>query len=282
MKKILLFSVFFLPFLASAQSPWARNKAGFYIQASYNFIPTYGSLFGKDGEDIILDHEVTERQFQLYGEFGITKRTTLVATIPYVSNVRGADNPDSPWLFAIETTGKINGLGNVNVAVRHQFLMGKIAVAGTLAVGLPAAADYKPYSDLRTGYPALTIHPTVNAGIGLKKAYAFAFAGYGYRNKGYSHFLHFGAEAGLHAGPIWIAAFSDIVNSLRNGDQHLAPLDARTGLYTNDQGWLSIGFKAIWEINRFAGIGLSGAGAAWAQNVPKSPGIGAFAYFKWD
>jgi hypothetical protein len=58
--------------------------------------------------------------------------------------------------------------------------------------------------------------------------------------------------------------------------------DTLTGLYENNQGWLSPGIKGIWQINRFVGLVVSAGGAAWAQYVPKSPGLGAAVYVKWD
>ncbi len=271
-----------ITFALSAQSPWARSKGGIYAQASYNFIPTYTSLFGAGGEDIVLDHEVSERQVQFYGEYGLTKKATLVLSLPYVFNERGASNPDSPWMFAQEDSGSISGLGNTTMALRYQFWSGKLALAGTLRVGLPAGAAYKPFTDLRTGYDAVTVQPMVNVGMGFGKSYGFLYGSYGFRGKDYSHFLNFGAEAGVRLWKFWLAGFSDFVFPLENGSRPLPGIDALTGLYVNNQGWLSIGAKAILEVNRFVGITLSGAGAAWGQNVPKSPGIGTGIYFKWD
>jgi hypothetical protein len=281
-KKSLPVVLILLPLMLSAQSPWARNKAGIYAQAGFQFIPTYGALFGTDGNDVVLDRKVSERQIQLYGEYGLSKNTTITVSVPYVSNERGVSNPDSPYQFAQEDTGNITGLGNTFLALRHQFLHGNTALAGTLRVGLPAGPKYQPFADLRTGYDAFTIQPMVNVGLGFGKVYGFAYGGYGYRSKDYSDFLNFGVEAGWHVGPLWFIGFSELVYSLENGDRKRPGIDALTGLYINDQGWLSVGVKAIWEINRFVGITASGAGAAWAQNVPKSPGLGAAFYFKWD
>ena len=265
-----------------AQSPWARSKSGFYAQLGYNFIPTYGTLFGKDGEDIILDHEVSEQQIQLYGEYGLSNKTTLILSLPYVINERGASNPDSPLMFAVEDTGSISGLGNTRFAVRHQFLNGHVALAGTMLVGLPAPADYQPFTELSTGYDALLIQPMISIGKGFGRYYAYGYGSYGFRSNDYSHFLNLGVEGGAQLGHFWVIAFSEWLYSLENGSRGLPGLDVLTGLNANDQGWFSFGLKAIWQINRFTGITVSGAGAFGGQYVPKSPGIGISAYFKWD
>lgn len=282
MRHTLLATLFvFAVFSLAAQSPWARSKAGFYAQLGYHTIPTYTTLFGPDGDDINITREVSESTLQLYGEYGITSRTTAVVSLPYRINSRGARNPDQPLMFAHEDTGSISGLGNVSLAVRHQILTGKLALAGTLRVDLPAGAG-KPLAGLRTGFDALTIQPTVSAGMGFGKVYWFAYGGYALRTNDYSHYVNGGVEAGVALGPVWLSAFSDLTLSLENGDRPVTGLDALTSLFDNNQGWVSMGIKGIWQINRFVGITVTGAGAAWGQYVPKSPGLSAAVFFKWD
>jgi hypothetical protein len=264
----LLFALFCTPLLMTAQSPWARDKNGGYVQAGYHFIPTYQVLFGENNTDINLPSEVSERQIQLYGEYGISNRTTVAASLPFVFNSR-ADG------------AKLSSLGNSTLALRHQFLRGKIALAGTLRVALPSSA-VQAESGLRTGFDALTIQPMVSAGIGFGRAYGFVYGGYGYRTNDFSDVVNAGVEAGVHLWKIWLAGFSEFVGPVQDPANPNTPPDLRTGLYIDQQGWLSVGLKASLEINRFVGITLSGAGAAWAQNVPKSPGIGLGVFVKWN
>jgi len=265
----------------SAQSPWARSKAGFYAQLGYHTIPTYTSLFGPDDNDVEMIREVSERTVQFYGEYGITSRTTTVISLPYRFNSRGARNPESPYFFAREDTGSISGLGNVSLAVRHQILTGKLALAGTLRVDLPAGEGY-PLAGLRTGFDALTIQPTISVGTGDGTVYWFAYGGYALRTNNYSHYLNSGVEAGISIGRVWLIAFSDLNFSVENGERPVTGLDALTGLFDNNQGWLSVGIKGIWRINRFTGITVSGTGTAWGQYVPKNPGLSAAVFFRWD
>lgn len=265
----------------AAQSPWARDKNGGYLQAAWQFIPTYGTLF--DGkQDITLDHLVSERQAQLYAEYGLGRKTTLVASIPYVLNERGPDNPASGQQFPVEETGSVSGFGNVQLAVRHQFKSGKWALAGTLRVGLPAPTSRQPRLDLSTGYDAWTILPMFSAGVSTGRVYGYAWTGYGYRSAPYSHVAHAGLEAGVKCWKLWLAGFSDIVTSLENGSRPLPPPDVLTGLYANDQGWISIGGKVALELNRRWGIQAYYAGAVSGKRVPKSPAIGFGFYCKWD
>lgn len=279
MKTSLLSLLTLLSISLAAQSPWSRSKAGLFVQTSWNFIPTYTTLFGQDNQDITLTREVSEQSFQLYGEYGLSNKTTLVAAIPLMINRRGDLNPDYTLQFESLDSGSVTGLGNISLAVRHQFLKGKINLAGTLKASLPTKQQSESLG-VQTGYDALTVLPMVNIGMGLGQFYWYAYGGYGYRSNDYSHFLNFGAEAGVRLGKIWLGGFSETVYPLENGNRAIPGIDWLTGLYVNDQGWVSIGLKASWEITRSFGINVSGAGAAWAQNVPKSPGIGFGLYYK--
>lgn len=265
---------------AEAQSPWARAKGGGYAQVSWNFIPTYTNLFGEDGNDIVLAREVSERSLQLYGEYGLGKKTTLMLALPYVWNERGEVNPESK-LVNIGPGGEISGLGNTTIGLKHQFLSGKLAMAGNLRVQLPASATYQPENDLRTGYDAMTIIPSVSAGMGFGITYWYAYGGYGYRTNDYTHFVTFGGEAGLKVGKVWVAAFTESIIPMENGSVQPAKEPFYTGLFVDNQGWVSYGLKASWAIRPSLGINFSGAGAAWAQNVPKSPGVGLGIWYRW-
>lgn len=269
-----------LPLSLAAQSPWARSKAGFFVQASWNTIPAYTTLFGASGSDLSLSRKVSESSVQLYGEYGISSKTTLAATLPVVFNRRGELNPKSN-LSNPGNEGRIGGLGNAAIALRRQFLSGKTAMAGTLKVSLPAGAKAEE-NGLRTGYDAFTLLPMLSLGQGYRDFYWYAYGGYGFRSNDYSSFLNAGAELGIKAGKLTLAGFSDLVYPLKDETLALPPVEEFTGLYMDQQGWASIGVKAALSINRFVGVHVYGAGAAWAKFVPKSPAVGAGIYFKWD
>lgn len=267
-------------FSAGAQSPWARSKGGGYAQVSWNFIPTYTNLFGENGNDIVLSREVSERSVQFYGEYGLGKKTSLMVSLPYVWNERGEVNPESK-LVNIGPGGEISGLGNSTIGLKHQFLSGRLAMAGNLRVQLPADATYVMNSDLRTGYDALSIIPTISAGMGFGITYWYAYGGYGYRSNNYTDFVTFGGEAGVNVGKFWVSAFTESILPLGNGSVESAKEPYFTGLFTDNQGWVSYGLKASWVIRPSFGINFSGAGAGWAQNVPKSPGVSVGVWYRW-
>lgn len=265
--------VFELP----AQSPWVRSRAGAYVQAAWHFIPAYKSIFDANGNDRNLERKLSENTFQLYGEYGLSKRLTGVVNLPFRYVKSGASTQNAPQT----ASGYVANLGNISVALRYNILQKRIPLTFSLRAEAPINAYNNP-SGIRTGYNTYTVMPMLSAGMGFGQAYAFAYAGYAYRSNGYSHYINAGAEGGLKIGRFWIIAFSEWVYSLENGHVKLPANNLETSLFVNDQGYLSIGFKGIYSINRFLGLVLSTAGAVQAYNVPKSPGLGLGVYFKWD
>ena len=275
---VFLFCCCYAAFLA-AQSPWTRSDAGFYTQLAWHTIPAYTSIFDMDGGGRILDRELSESTLQLYGEYGLSDQTTLVASIPYRFVQSGAfqNNSQAPQT----NQGSLSGLGNASIALRQQLWSKGIQVAGTLQFGLPANT-YDPPTGLRTGYDAFTIQPMISVGKGFGKIYTFAYGSYGWRSDNFSAFTQAGLEGGAKLGPVWVILFTDLILPFENGSVDTPYRNALTALYVDNQGWWSYGVKGLWEINRFWGVVVSGAGAGWAQNVPKNPGLTAGVFFKWD
>jgi hypothetical protein len=265
----------------SAQSPWTRSKGGYYAQAAYHFIPTYAGLFGSDDTQDTrpIDREISEQTLQLYGEYGVGNSTTVMASIPFRMMRSGAflNNTAMPGT----TEGSLNSLGNVSLGLRQKFVSGKVLFSGTLQVDLPTGS-YDDSTGLRTDYDATTILPTLNVGTSWGKSFGYAYAGYGYRSNEYSHFFKAGLEAGTRLGPVLVIAFSDFVVPFENGSINLPVANEFTGLYVDNQGWVSIGLKGIYEINKHLGVFVSGAGAFWGQSVPQNPGIGIGLFSKMD
>lgn len=267
-----------LPKFSFSQSPWTRSKGGFYVQAGHHFIPKYTKVFGFDGQEVKLDRSIAENTFQFYGEYGISAKTTVVASLPFrlIHSEQGETiNPDA-------ILGKISGFSNSTFALRHRvFQKNGLTISGNLRCDLPVK-NYNDATGLRAGFDAATILPSVSVGMGYSKFYWFGYGGFGFRTGGYSNLVSAGAEGGFHARKIWLIAFSELNQSTQNGDVNLPFKNGQTYLYVNNQSFLSVGLKVVVEINRFWGIVASGAGVAFAENLPSSPGLGAGVYFKWD
>jgi hypothetical protein len=278
----LLPALLWLLAIASAwsQSPWVRPVNSGYVQVGYHTIPAYSQIFGGGGSDLPLVRYVTERTLQLYGEYGLDARTTTVVSLPWRMHERGARTPELPLYIVPTEAGQISGFGNISLALRRQLLSVPLVLSGTLRLDLPSVSN-QPSKGLRTGFNAFTVLPILSIGQGWQRLYWFAYGGFAFRTNNYNHYLNTGAEGGLAVGPLWFIVFLDIVLPFENGDRPLQPVRTRTGLYENNQGWLSPGFKALWQITPRWGVVVSGASAFWAQYVPQSPGISAAVFYRW-
>jgi len=281
MKKQLLIGLVFISFSLAAQSPWPRSKAGFFVQAAWQTIPTYNDIFeSKNDLNIPLDREVSENTFQLYGEYGLSSGTTLTASLP-VRFLKNGDYIPNNYASPETREGTLTGFGNASLGIRRAILEGTMRLTAALRLDFPSTI-YDDATGLRAGYDAWTVQPTISTGMGLGRVYWFAYGGYGLRTGGFSHYVNAGGEVGLKAWKCWFIGFSELIYSLENGDVALPLHNRIKNLYVDKQGWWSLGAKSIFEANRFWGITASFAGAGWAQFVPKSPGISLGVYFKWD
>jgi hypothetical protein len=263
-----------------AQSPWVRSKAGFYLQAAWQTTPRYKEIFSATGKDQPLDRQLTESTLHLYGEYGITRLTTLVVTLPFRFQKAGEflENTPSPQTNA----GSLSGLGNTSIGLRHAILNGNWPLTGFLRVDLPVD-NYNNDTGLRTGYRSLTVLPMLSTGKKFSQSYWFVYTGYAFRTRNYNAYTNAGLEAGYRIRKVWAIAFSELVLPTSSDKQpDLDPSNLLTGLYVNGQAYLSLGLKGIFEVHRFWGLTASVTGVGWGKLVPKQPAFGVGAYFKWD
>ncbi len=275
---IALVFLLFLPSFLKSQSPWTRSKGGFFGQGGYHFIPTYDQVFGENGENFQVDRQLSEFTFQIYGEYGLGKKTTLIASLP-LRTVRSGKQLDP---FSKVGEGKLTAISNTQIGLKQKFYeKNGLSFSGILRFELPTK-KYDDATGLRIGYDATTILPMASAGMGYRKVYWFGYAGYGFRGNGYSNFVNLGGEVGFHVKKTWLIGFSEILKSSKNGNIQLPARNLCTYFYVNDQSFWSFGGKVIFEYSQFWGAVASFAGVFSAENLPVSPGLGFGVYFKWD
>ncbi len=264
MKKAAILILLFTSVNFFAQSPWTKNKNEGYVQLSYTSISNYDKLFGKP--DINLPLKISDNTIQLYAEYGISDKTTLLVNLPF-KMLKGANTK--------------NSIGNIQLGVKHNFYKKKWLLSGQLNVEANTA-DYDAASGLRSGYDAWTITPMFLAGRGFDKWYIQAFTGFDIRTNNYSSNYKLGGELGYKTlNWLWIAGFLDGVASLKNGDVVLPIQNLATGLYVNNQSYAAYGLKFIADINDKFGANI-GLGSAFAgRNVAKAPALSFGLFYKF-
>jgi len=266
--------------VVAAQSPWVRSKAGAYAQLAFQSIPRYGYIYDANGNEKILEQSVTEQAFQLYGEYGLTKRTTGIIALPFRS-ILADRNPDFPGTPQYRSDYFILRPGNITLSVRHQLRNQKLPITLTMRVDLPSWAS-RPETGLRAGFKAVTLLPMLSTGKGYEKAYWFGYGGYALRTNHYSDFALLGIEAGRRMGRFWIIAYSEMQISMKNRTRLEPESFQRSNLYVNNQGHWSLGLKSVIKMNRFWGFILGGAGVLDARLLPNKPQFHLGAYFNWE
>lgn len=255
-----------------AQSPWTQTKAGFYTQVAWQGIPAYHQVF--NGFEVSeLNGKIRDQALQLYGEYGFNRKWTGIIALPLRwTQRRPIDELDPPM-------ATLTGLGNASLGLKRGFMAAGHQFAGTLTFDLPAGRQEK--SGLRTGFNAFTVHPSFSAGKGLRRIYWYLYTGAGIRTNNYSSFVQSGGECGVHFGRVWVIAFSEWMQSLKDGNR-LEADRLNTGLFTDHQSWWSYGLKTIIKTGRFTGLVFSAGGALNGYNVANRPALSVGYYFKWD
>jgi len=259
------------------QSPWTKEKGEGFAQLSLMAIPAYSDYFKDQNKTRTSSREYSEVGVQLYGEYGILDGTTLLGSLP-LKILRAGDLVDS---VSVSQRGNLVAPGNLKFAVKQRIYNDGIAVAGQLGVEVPFVSQ-DILTGLRTAFDSWTITPMISVGSGFGKGYVFGYGGLGFRTNNYSHYFTGGVEGGYKVfKPLWAMLFLDINRSFKNSTRVEFPAFTDSGFYVNDQEWVSLGMKLLFEINQNIGLTTSTTLMAVAANqVPQSPSVSIGFYSK--
>lgn len=280
MKKLTPFLFFLTTTFVFAQSPWTQEKGKSYTQISFTTIPNYDTLFG-DPERVLFG-KTTDNTLQFYGEYGLSKKTTLLVNIPY--KLIAIDNYLDTRILSIVNPSQNfskSALGNVEIGIKHNFYNKEWLLSGQLSVEANTGT-FDASSGIRTGYDAWTFTPLLIAGRGFGKSYFQGFIGANIRTNSYSSNFKIGGEIGRKiTAKIWLVGFLDIVKSFENGTIILPNSNVLTGLYVNNQEYGGFGFKSIYEITNNFGINAGFGGAFFGNNVAQQGALTVGVYKKF-
>ncbi len=271
-----LFALLVCPTLF-AQSPWTKKKKEAYVQVSFTSIANYNKLFGNPAYST--ERNITDNTLQLYTEYGISDKTTIIASVP-VKMVASEGLVDENSLISFTTEESKTALGNLQLGVKHNFYNKKWLISGQLNVETNTGT-YSNQSGLRTGYDAWTFTPLISVGRGFNGWYVQSHTGVDIRTNNYSSNFKLGGEVGYKAIDwLWVAGFLDGVMSLKNGDRVESFTNTLTGLYVNDQSYAAYGLKLIGEISPKLGANVGIGGAFSGRNVAQQTALTFGVYYK--
>jgi hypothetical protein len=275
MKKVFVFIAILSSSFLYAQSPWTQEKGKFYTQFSFSTIANYDEIFGDP--EYKTDREITDNSLQLYVEYGVSSKTTLILNLP----IKFIKTGDAVNVNTFITEDSKTAIGNISLGLKHQFYNKKWIISGQLNVEA-TTGTFETASGIRTGQDAWTFTPTLNIGRSFDKFYVQAFIGIDLKTNNYSNNFKIGGEIGTKVhSKIWLVGFVDIVSSFSDGDVNLPLSNFGTALYINNQEYGAFGLKAIGEFtNSFGGV-LSFGSAFSGNNVAKEAALTVGIYHKF-
>jgi len=275
MNRYLLLLIFISTSNCFAQSAWTKKKGEVYVQLAFNTISNYNEIFGKP--DYKTEREITDNTLQLYGEYGITNKTTLIISVPLKLMTTGdLTNNNPPFTTADSKTS----LGNIEIGIKHQFYKAKWIIAWQMNVDTKTSSFYEA-SGIRTGYDAWAFTPTLNTSRSYKNFYIQTFIGLNLKTHNYSSNFKVGGEIGTKLkDKIWLIGYLDVIKSFKNGDIELPQTNSLTALYINDQEYGGFGLKAIVDFSKTFGATANFGGAFFGNNVAKQVALNIGLYYK--
>ncbi|NND79929.1 MAG: hypothetical protein HKN53_08520 [Maribacter sp.] len=276
MKKLLLLPFFLFTITLFSQGAWTKSKNEAYLQLSYFNIGGYTNIYGSP--DYSTEREITDNTLQLFGEYGLSEKTTLLLSLP-IKMIKSGDVV-LEGATPITAEGSKSTLGNLVFGIKHQLYKKKWVLSGQFNIEANTGGFY-PELGLRSGYDTWTLSPKLNVGRGFENFFVQGTTGVDIRFNGYSSNFLFGGEVGAKPfKPLWLIAYFDLSSSFKNGDIQLPASNLATGLYVNDQEYTAYGLKVIFEINQKFGVLANYTSALSGNNVPKSAVYGAGLYYK--
>lgn len=268
--------------ISNAQTPWTRNKAGFYIQTSWQTIPLYRSVFDASaaGNRRRLEREIRENSLQVLAEYGLSEKTTIWSATPYRFQYSG-HSTDAGATSTLQQ-GRLHGLGNITFACRHRFSSGRVTVTGQARLDFDTGKSSQT-TGLNTAYDALTGSALLSLGQRNQAAwYWFVYGGGGWRGPLANSIILGGGEAGLKFRRFLLSLMCDLSWNVGSKTYEVQSANKKTALYVpNQSNWL-LGGKVGFEVNRFYGFYLGIAMPQAGEQTTRQTSLLAAMYFKWD
>lgn len=279
MKGILTTTFIFNSLYAFAGGPWVQEKHHAYFQLSGAYIG-YDHIYINKQNFLDLRHDVTDITLQAYGEYGISNHFTLIANIPFkIQNIQPQSTIDST--YHPYYNGSLTGFGNISIAGKYQFLNKKFVAATQLRIDVGSNVQ-DPSTGLRTGYPEYGITPSVSAGKGGDKQFAYAETGVTIRGGNYGNQFNAKAEGGYKISKTYFIGVIDFAILLSDPAETLLPDPFKyTALYNDAQSFTAFGLKINQEVGKHLMFNLAVYGAVGGSYVAASPSFNFGVACKW-
>lgn len=276
---LILFTFIFSFKMINAQGAWTKNKGELYTQLSFSTIPSYDEIFSDN--TYMTSREITDNTIQLYAEYGLIDKWTLIVNIP-IKSISAGNIVDNPTFSPSITEDSKTALGNIQIGLKRKLYDKTFVLSGRFNIETNTGNFYAD-SGIRTGYDAWTFTPTLNLGKGYSNYFFQMFTGVEFRTNNYNSNFKIGGEFGYTAiNNINLIAFLDAVVSFNNGDIILPQNNLETALYINNQEYVAFGLKGSYSFTQNFGLNLGLGGAISANNVAKQLALSGGVFYKMN
>lgn len=241
-----------------AGGPWLlKKKAGFFQAQTtitaypYNSLLTGTSIRETQG----INREVWHVDYGLYGEYGLSDKFNIMASIPF-KHARTGARTDSLYDPVLLDSGSINGLGNLGFGLKYGLVDKNVKVALSAQANLNTASE-KLDQGLATGFLANSFGLFAHVGGSLNsKWYLFGELGFLKYTNDYSDVIQGQIEVGRTLGKsLTVMLSTSIRQSLENGSFDDSTL-LQTGLFADDQEWIGSSVKLNYQSKNKWGASL--------------------------
>lgn len=243
---------------------WPRPQGHGFYKLDFTSIRST-KWFNADGEVVDINPQqglLSNYSASFYGEYGLTRRLTVVAYVPFW--VRNS-------IQTQQTTLSNSAFGDVDLGLTYNFYArNRWVVSGNVTFGLPTG-DHNAAAELYTGDGEFNQQLRLEAGYGGNRWYATGYLGFNNRTNDCSDEVRWLAEAGfwLKPGRWLVAAKFAGVQSLQNGSK--APTS--NGLFSNNVAYASPQVSLTWEHNDRWGLTGTAGFAVSGANVLAAPSL---------
>ena len=267
-----------LPVLAKAGGPWPQGKGNAYIKLSEWWL-RFDRHYTANGNT---DPNLTTGIYNtfLYGEYGITNRLTgILNANVFARNVVNEQRSSVNDAVLVEGEA-LNGLGDVDIALKYTFTEADAAVpfSVTVLAGLPTGNPQAgALGNLQTGDGEFNQLLRLDAAhafslVGKAQAYVAAYSGVNNRTEGFSDEFRGGLEAGLgvdvFARRLWLISRLDVIESFKNGES--AATFTGSGIFANNAEFTSLGLEANYYLTERLGVSVGATGALRGELIAAS------------
>lgn len=282
-KSLVLFFIFFLNStnLLFSQSAWVKDKGQGYVQFAYNSIPSYNRIFNQNGDDIFTSRNISDQTIQLYVEYGLTDKLTLITIVPFKRLTAKKEVIETTFPLSIDAE-ELNSFGNISIGLRHKIPNKKYALTTQFQIDLPTS-KFDVSTGLNSGIDAYSFIPTFSFGNGNSKFFFQCSLGFVLRTNNYSNAFIFNLEGGKkYFNQLWVIPFINIFDSFADGDVVNTVQNLETMLNVDSAQYGGFGLKLIEEINPKIGITAAVGGAFFAHLEAKQLSFNLGVYYKFN